>query len=94
MGLQLATQPKISKLSSITRPTGCGARVADTVCPVTTEKESTVTPMANARRPTRKSSLSAIAKILSNGYAEFTSLGHGCLCLRQMYDDPERLVCR
>jgi hypothetical protein len=53
-----------------------------------------VTPMANARRPTRKSSLSAIAKILSNGYAEFTSLGHGCLCLRQMYDDPERLVCR
>jgi hypothetical protein len=27
MGLQLATQPKISKLSSITRLTGCGARV-------------------------------------------------------------------
>ena len=91
---------KISKLSSMTRPIGPGARLT-TVWPVMTEKESTVNPMAIARRPTRNSSLrsspinsGAIAKILSESCTEFVSLRRRSFCLRQMHNDPEWLIGR
>ena len=41
----------MSRLSSTTRPIGCGETLAAIVWPAMTENESTVTPMTSARRP-------------------------------------------
>jgi hypothetical protein len=87
----------MSKLSSMTRPTGLGAKVAAAVWPVMTEKESTVKPIAIARRPTRKIELNdsgAVTKISSESCTEFISLRRGRLCLRQTHNDPQWLIGR
>jgi hypothetical protein len=79
---------------------GLSGKVAVTVRPVMTENESAARPIASSAADAKElakielNASGAISKISSDSSFKFMSLRSRSLCLRQVHNDPQRLIGR